>query len=480
MSASATRQISFDVSAPGILPVAIALPFLVEAIRWGLEKSSGISFPPSVIAAVNASGFAVLLWYGLHLHRRENAPQKAAHGLRHIFDDLPTAIYLCDEKNQITYCNESAAETWGHSPIEHEPAEKLTNVYRLRNERGDRIDYRDSCMAIGLAQKRTFREQEIILERPDGTFRTLLVYVNPFDGGREFSSGTINVLIDITKIKMMEKILRDANETLEMRVRERTRELEAAKEKAERSEQAKLRFLAAISHDLRTPLSGVLLAAQAMAAKGDGVSVERRAHLLKHIVDCVREQIAFINDLLTLVSYEHAGQTNFRKDLILNSILEISQKTVELQAEAKKIRIQFRKADDKNPICGDHHQLVHLFSNLLSNAVKFTPAGGSISLDIQSLRTGARVRLQDTGVGLTTEQIDQFQNSLPVTQRSGTLGEPGTGLGLAIVRHVAELHSAEVELESAPGKGTVFSITFPSPETISIAPDVSRGNSRGE
>lgn len=473
MPATATRHLSFAASAPGILPVAIAIPFLIEAIRWTLEKSSGLHLPPAAIAAANASGFAALIWYGLHPPRRE----KASDRLRHIFDDLPAAIYLCDEKNAITYCNDSAAETWGHSPIEHESAEQLTSVYRLRNERGDRIAYRDSCMAIGLAQKRTFRGEEIVLERPDGTFRTLLVYVNPFDGSREFPPGTINVLIDITKIKMMEKILRDANETLEMRVRERTRELEAAKDKAERSEQAKLRFLAAISHDLRTPLSGVLLAAQAMAAKGNDVSVERRAHLLQHIVDCVREQISFINDLLTLVSYEHAGQTNFRRDLILNSLLETSRKTVELQADAKKIRIQVRKDDGKNPICGDHHQLVHLFSNLLSNAVKFTPAGGSISLEIQSLRAGARVRIQDTGVGLSAEQISQFQSSLPVAQRSGTLGETGTGLGLAIVRHVAELHSAEVEIDSEPGKGTSFSITFPPPETISINPDESRGNS---
>jgi PAS domain S-box-containing protein len=471
MPTTANSKDSLSAPALRILPFALVLPFAVEGGRWALEQSSGLTAPPAFVAIANAAGFAALLWLGCRPRQEKSPPREEnPNRLRQIFDDLPAAIYLCDDPGTITYCNDSAAETWGHAPIEGEPAEQLTSLYRLRNERGDRISYRQSCMAVGLAEKRTFRGEELILERPDGSFRTLLAYVSPFDGGAEFPPGTINVLVDVTKIKMMEKILRDANETLEMRVRERTRELEAAKDKAERSEQAKLRFLAAISHDLRTPLSGVLLAAQAMVAKGDLVPVERRQHLLQHIVDCVREQISFINDLLALVSYENAGQTNFRSDLLLNSILETCRKTIELQAEAKNIAIDFQKDDGKSPVCGDHHQLLHLFSNLLSNAVKFTPSGGSISLKITSRRSGSQVIVKDSGVGLTEEQINQFHNSLPVNQRSGTLDEPGTGLGLAIVRHVAELHSARIHITSEPQKGTSFSVDFPPPETISTNP----------
>jgi PAS domain S-box-containing protein len=460
---AAIKQASRASAALKILPIAVALPFLIEAVRAALEHAGGTTIPPLLIAAANAAGFAALAWLGLRVLRQPNKAEANTTQLHQILDALPTAIYLCDERNAITYCNDSAAETWGRSPSEQESAERLATVYRLRNERGDRITYRESCMAIGLAEKKTFRGEEIVLERPDGTFRTLLAYVSPFDGGSEFAPGTINVLVDITKIKMMEKILRDANETLEMRVRERTRELEAAKDKAERSEQAKLRFLAAISHDLRTPLSGVLLAAQAMLAKGDQVPIERRNQLLKHIVECVREQITFINDLLTLVSYEHAGQTNFRT-LQLKKIIETSRQTISMLADAKKIKFRFQHNPDSPAVCGDHHQLVHLFSNLLSNAVKFTPVGGRISLVIESHGAGANVLVKDSGVGFSPEQIGQFRNSTPVAQNAGTLGEPGTGLGLAIVRHVVELHGAEILLESEPGKGTCFSVAFPPPQ----------------
>jgi PAS domain S-box-containing protein len=456
-------------SAFPFLIVAAALPFGVEAGRGMIERFGERPVPPLAVAAANAAGFAALAWIALRPFRKNtgSASPEVPARLRHILDDLPAAIYLCDRQNTITYCNDSAAEAWGHVPAEHEPAERLASVYRLRNQSGERISYQESCMAVGLAENRTFRGEEIILERPDGSFRTLLAYVSPFEGSEEFAPGTINVLVDVTQIKFMEKILRDANETLELRVRERTRELEAAKEKAERSEQAKLRFLAAISHDLRTPLSGVLLAAQAMLAKGDELPAERRKHLLQHVVECVREQISFINDLLTLVSYENAGQTNFRAGLPLNSILETSRETVALQADAKKIKIHFQKPHHDIPICGDPHQLVHLFSNLLSNAVKFTAPGGHIALAIHAHGPRAQVLIQDNGVGFIPEQIRQFQSATPVAQHPGTQGEPGTGLGLAIVRHIADLHDAEIQLESEPGKGSHFTITFPPAETLS-------------
>ena len=448
------------------LLLAFALPLVVEAARSTLERSGAGPIPPFAGAAATTIGLAVLAGLGAWTLRKKAGPAENPAPLRHILDELPTAIYLCDRQNTVTYCNPAAAETWGHMPTEQEPAEQLASVYRLRNERGEHISYRESCLTAGLAENRTFRGEELILERPDGTFRTLLAYVSPLEGGTEFAPGTINVLVDVTKIKLMEKILRDANETLELRVRERTRELEAAKEKAERSEQAKLRFLAAISHDLRTPLSGVLVAAQAMLAKGDQVPLERRQHLLQHVVDCVREQITFINDLLTLVSYEHTGQTNFRTGLLLNRILETSRQTVALQADAKKIKIHFQRDPAEVPISGDHHQLVHLFSNLLSNAVKFTPACGRIGLAIQAHGARAHVLVQDSGIGFSPQQIQQFRNATPVAQRPGTLGEPGTGLGLAIVRHVAELHGADILLESQPGKGSCFAIAFPPADAV--------------
>jgi signal transduction histidine kinase len=450
--------------ARAVLPfvfAACALPFLVEAARW-VGEHFGLAVPPLAGATLNAAGFAILVWLSVRTAGKSPDPSP----LSPILDALPTAIYLCDRQNRITYGNEAAAETWGRPVRVHEPADQLAAVFRLRNERGDRISYRESCMARGLAENRTFRGEEILLERPDSSFRTLLAYVSPFAGGGEFAPGTINILVDITPIKMMEKILRDANETLELRVHERVRELEAAKDKAERSEQAKLRFLAAISHDLRTPLSGVLVAAQALLAKGEQVPPAQRAHLLQHVVDCVREQLTFINDLLTLVSYEHAGQTNFRTGLPLERILEASCRTVDLQAEAKKIKIHFAKNPPNLTVRGDFHQLVHLFSNLLSNAVKFTPPGGHIALAIQPHGTQSCVLVQDSGVGFSPEQIQQFRNATPVAPRPGTLGEPGTGLGLAIVHHVADLHGAQVALESHPGKGSCFAITFP-PDTLS-------------
>lgn len=388
------------------------------------------------------------------------SPWTQVDGLHRIFNGLPTAIYVCNSRGQITYANESTAETWGCSIQLNDPASRLAKVYKLRDAAGNRISYDQSCLAQAFLNRRACHGEDIVIERPDGTFRNLLAFVTPLFEGESFE-GTVSALMDVTRIKQMELSLRQANEVLEQRVLERTHELEAAKRAAEISEQTKSRFLAIISHDLRTPLSGVLIATQTMLAKGDQIPLESRNHLLSHISSCVKDQVTYVNDLSTLVSYERTGLSNFRAGLRLGEIVDSAIKAVALQAAAKKVAIHFTKPKTEPPVEGDRNQLAHLFMNLLSNSVKFTPAGGQISVSITRHQGKIRVSVADTGIGFPGEKLTEFRQLLEVKQRPGTAGEQGTGLGLDIVHQVAEVHKATIEVDSKPGSGTCISISFP-------------------
>jgi CheY-like chemotaxis protein/anti-sigma regulatory factor (Ser/Thr protein kinase) len=136
---------------------------------------------------------------------------------------------------------------------------------------------------------------------------------------------------------------------------------------------------------------------------------------------------------------------------------------VQAAADRKRIDLSFEVDREATPVTADARRLQQILFNLLSNAVKFTPAGGRVLLEarVDPERREIRFVVSDTGPGIAKENLDKlFQ---PFTQLDTRLAREhsGTGLGLALVRHMSELHSGRVEVESAPGKGSSFTVALP-------------------
>jgi two-component system phosphate regulon sensor histidine kinase PhoR len=113
-------------------------------------------------------------------------------------------------------------------------------------------------------------------------------------------------------------------------------------------------------------------------------------------------------------------------------------------------------------IAGTLNELLSAMSNLVSNAIRYTPAGGAVQVRWQLLGDGrAEFSVSDTGPGIAPEHLPRLTERFYRVDRSRSRDSGGTGLGLAIVKHVAQRHGAELKIESAPGKGSVFSIVFP-------------------
>jgi signal transduction histidine kinase len=278
--------------------------------------------------------------------------------------------------------------------------------------------------------------------------------------------------------KLSEKVneLERLNAELEERVAARTVELAEANAQLVELNRMKDHFLAIVSHDLRTPLSGILLAAETVSGHGATMDEKKRNRLLEQIANCAREQIAFVEDLLALARSERSGGKPAFNPVRISDVARHSATSLGFSARAKGIELTVA-GDPKEPkVDGDRLRLLQLFNNLIANAIKFTPEGGRISIEVEPGEGAVIARIRDTGVGIPSEHLPAFRDGLDAPQREGTAGEKGTGFGLSIVKDVMALHGGSVSVQSEPGQGTIFTLRFP---TVAAEADTSdQGDSR--
>ena len=275
----------------------------------------------------------------------------------------------------------------------------------------------------------------------------------------------MGITVDITERKESEQEIEKHRHHLEELVEQRTTELAKAKEQAENANRAKSIFLANMSHELRTPLNAILGFSK-MLERDDDITKEHKKKLT--IINRSGEHLLeMINDVLDISKIE-AGRIKLEPvkfDLL--KALQDMESMFRLRAE--NLDLEFEMILDPNLekiIKTDHRKLRQILINLLGNAVKFTKQGG-VSLSAKTLPivdnpdlVNLCLEVQDSGTGISTEQRDQIfkpfvqAGPLPSTTK-------GTGLGLAITKSFINLLNGNIEVESEPGKGSLFRIQIP-------------------
>lgn len=218
-------------------------------------------------------------------------------------------------------------------------------------------------------------------------------------------------------------------------------------------------LLAVVSHDLRNPLNTIQLAAQFLidlAPDEDRRVVARRQ--LEAVRRSARHANRLIEDLLDVARMEVGHLT------LTRAVEEIEPIVIEasdaVRAVATELTIERRVERALPPLLIDKERVIQVFSNLLGNAIKFTPAGGTVTVGVESGDGCVRCFVRDTGRGMTAEELQHIFDRY--WQASSGNGRHGAGLGLSIAKGIVESHGGRIWAESQPGEGSEFSFTLPS------------------
>ncbi|MBT5415780.1 MAG: hypothetical protein HOH66_05275 [Rhodospirillaceae bacterium] len=291
-----------------------------------------------------------------------------------------------------------------------------------------------------------------------------------FAGGPHLSRGRI-IMVAGTMMALLVALLLalfvQQNAVVSGIVRLRTRELRQARDEAEQASRAKTDFLANMSHELRTPLNAIIGFSEVLESETFGpLGQARYRQYAADIHSSGHHLLEMINDILD-VSKAEVGQIELHEDeLDLRHLIQSAMTFVTDSAKRNGLTLNFEAANDLPRLRADELRCRQILINLLSNAVKFTRSGGRVTAGAQ-LGVDGRIAIfvTDTGVGIAPEDV-------PVALAEfGQIGNPhirqdeGTGLGLPLAKRLAELHGADLAIDSALGKGTTVEVIFPRERT---------------
>jgi signal transduction histidine kinase len=247
---------------------------------------------------------------------------------------------------------------------------------------------------------------------------------------------------------------------LEQQYQKRTQELELEKQKSEKANQAKTDFLSQMTHELRTPMTGILGFSKMLMEQIYGTLNDKQMQYVKAIFDSGQHLLELINDLLDISKIEAEREELFCESIPIEDLCLASMSIVQERALHNGLELNLELDPEINVCFGDQRRLKQILVNLLSNAIKFTEKG-SVTLKVEADQEMIFFSVIDTGIGIS--ETDQQKLFKPFSQIRNRLSNKykGTGLGLVLSLKLAKLHGGDLTLTSEVGKGSCFTLKIP-------------------
>jgi PAS domain S-box-containing protein len=364
--------------------------------------------------------------------------------LKSILDTATDGVLVLDRSGHLLSANRSAEALLGYES--HELAGKpFASLFAPESERAA-LDYLDGLVRNGVASVLNDGREVIGRVRGRGLIPLFMTMGRISDGTEKLTA----VLRDITQWKTAEE------------------ELVNAKRQADKASSAKSEFLAKISHEIRTPLNAIIGFSEVMMDERFGpVGNERYREYLKDIHASGGHLVSLINDLLDLSKIE-AGKLELSFGSVnLNDLTQQCVAIMQPQANRERIIIRSSLPQKLPQIVADPRSVRQIVLNLVSNSIKFTGPGGQVIVSTALTDEGEVVlRVRDTGVGMSEQDIATALEPFRQLATSGRWGSGGTGLGLPLTKALAEANRAQFLIKSQLDAGTLVEVTFPATRVL--------------
>lgn len=374
------------------------------------------------------------------------------------FANLSQGISVCDGELRLVAWNQRYEQLIGYPPGFLGVGRPVSDLFRYNAERGllgagdveELVSRRLAYLRQGSAY---------VFERswPNGT--VIEIRGNPIAGG-----GFVTTYTDITAFRRAESELKDANETLEARVASRTQELLAATEEAERANQAKTRFLAAISHDLLQPLNAAHLFTHALAQQ---LKHPEYRPSVQNIASALTSTEALLSGLLDLSRLDAGGLTPRVRPFAARELLDTL--TTEFGVMARERGLTLVTVPSRLWLRTDPQLLRRVLQNFVANALRYTRSG-RVLIGIRRRDGMAELQVGDTGSGIEAADRERIFEEFQRLPAARAAVPEGLGLGLAIVTRITRLLGLPITLRSVPGRGTLIGVVVPVAQPIAALP----------
>jgi two-component system cell cycle sensor histidine kinase PleC len=255
-------------------------------------------------------------------------------------------------------------------------------------------------------------------------------------------------------------------------LRHRTRVAEhSARIEVELANRVKSEFIATMSHELRTPLNTIIgfskLLSEHDRRRLQDSEVVQYSHLIH---DAAGHLLSVINDILDISKIQSGRYTLDAREINIDEVIQATVASFKLSVEETGVNVEVRLDPEIQPVRGDAIKIRQVLTNLIGNAIKFTRSGGTITVEAMRLSDDSSViRVRDTGIGMTEEEIRVALTPFGQVDGSRTRWREGTGLGLPIAKALVELHGGRLSIRSSKETGTEVSAILPSRHRVSVA-----------
>jgi signal transduction histidine kinase/CheY-like chemotaxis protein len=439
---------------PALLPHERADPEFVRITEHLLAGALGTSSARLVMASMLRGRDMQLEDVVRLLDETSHVIQFNRELLRAALEHLTQGVSVVDAELRLVAWNQGYVDLFDYGPGLVAVGRPIEDLMRYNAARGLLRD-RDVERAINrrLAHMRAGHPHKHERELRDGI--VIEIQGNPMPGG-----GFVTTYSDVTVHKRTQRALQDANEMLESRVAERTRELTQlnqaladAKSDADRANFSKTRFLAAASHDLAQPITAARLFLSSVPVAPASVTA-----LLNKAENALTTAETLLTGLLNISRLDAGAEEARLSHFELSTLLE--PLAAEFQVLARGKGLEMRLVRSREVVRSDARLLRRVLQNFLSNAVRHT-LKGRVLVGCRRLCNGVRIEVWDTGPGIPPQKHAEIFEEFHRIDTQTSSGERGLGLGLAIAKRTARLLGHPLLLSSLPGRGSVFAIEVP-------------------